>query len=595
MARVYDWLDERTGLRGLVRGAFDEPIRGGARWAYVFGSTLVFLFALQAITGIFLAMYYVPSADHAHASVAYIQKAVPGGGLLRGLHYYGASAMIIVIVAHIAQTFLYGAYKGKRELIWIVGGVLLLLILGFAFTGYLLPWDQEAYFGTKVGTSIAGEVPVVGSVTQRVMLGGTEMTSLTLSRFFMAHAFLLPLLTGLLVLLHVYLFRRAGAAGPYHDKDDARVERFYPKQLFKDSVFVLVMFVILVLLAELLPAQLGPQADPTADFLARPPWYFLPLFELLKYFPGKLSLIPTVVLPTILFGLLFLLPFLDRRKERNPLRRPVATAALVFTLVGAVALIVLSKYQDRANPEYSAKLKQQDQEAKSFLKAEFQPQQIGRSIAITPPEATNPLEVGAGPLKLFLANCANCHGVNATGGPLGPPLLNLARRRKLTADYLTNWIEGHGREPAADSMPRYRQLTEEERRELADWLLKLDKPIQQSTASVPPPESVEQSGAAKPPPATKPPATTKQPATVNPPGAYNTSCAVCHGDRGEGNIGPSLIGVPNKPNRTREDLLKILDDARAYGLKPPMPASFPKLSDDEKRAIVEWMSKLRRR
>src|SRR6266498_1021309 len=184
-ARIYDWLDERTNLRGLLRGALDEPIRGGARWAYVFGSTLLFLFGLQAVTGIFLAMYYVPSADHAHASVAYIQKAVAGGALIRGLHYYGASAMIILVVAHLTQTLLYGAYKGKREMLWIVGGVMLLIVLGFAFTGYLLPWDQAAFFGTKVGTSIAGEIPVVGPVQQRIMLGGTELTTLTLSRFFM--------------------------------------------------------------------------------------------------------------------------------------------------------------------------------------------------------------------------------------------------------------------------------------------------------------------------------------------------------------------------------------------------------------------------
>ncbi|HKQ05600.1 MAG TPA: cytochrome b N-terminal domain-containing protein [Blastocatellia bacterium] len=567
-ARLYDWLDERAGLRGQVRKILDEPIRGGARWAYVFGSTLVFLFVLQAITGVFLAMYYVPSADHAHASVAYIQKAVPGGALIRGLHYYGASVMIIVIVAHVAQTFLFGAYKGKRELVWVVGGVLLLLVLGFAFTGYLLPWDQEAYFGTKVGTSIVGEMPVAGAATQRIMLGGTEITSLTLSRFFMTHTFLLPLALALLVLLHLYLFRRVGPAGPFHHRDDDRVDRFYPKQLFKDSLFILAVFIVLVAVAEYMPAKLGPQADPTTDFLARPPWYFLPLFELLKYFPGKLSLIPTVLLPAVLFGTILLLPFLARRRERNPLRRPVASASLVFVLAGAVSLIALSKYQDRSNPEFRAKLEQQEEEAKAFLQAEFQPQQIGRSVAITPPAATNPVETNSGALKIFLANCANCHGVNATGGPLGPPLLNLARRRNLSFDYLTNWIAGHAREPMADSMPRYNQLAEEERRELAEWLLKLDKPVQRSTAALP------------------------AAGNAQPPAAYNTSCAVCHGDRGEGNIGPSLIGVMKKPKRRKEDLLNILDNSRAYGLKDPMPKSFPAISEEDKRAIVKWLAGL---
>src|SRR5688572_8198855 len=309
------------GLRELWRSALDEPIRGGARWAYVFGSVLAFLFALQLVTGMLLSVYYVPSADHAHASVAFIQKVVRGGALLRGLHAYGASAMIILVVAHFAQTFLFGAYKQKRELVWIVGGLLLLLILAFAFTGYLLPWDQEAYFATKVGVSIAGEVPVVGPMQRQIMLGGNDLTSLTLSRFFMVHALVLPLLLGLLVVLHVYLFRRAGPAGPFHDRHDGRIDRFFPRQLLKDSIAALIIFGGLLALAKFVPARLGPEADPTSDFPARPPWYFLPLFELLKYFPGKLSLIPTVLLPGALFVLIFLLPFFDRKAERNPLRR----------------------------------------------------------------------------------------------------------------------------------------------------------------------------------------------------------------------------------------------------------------------------------
>lgn len=568
-ARVYDWLDERTNLRGLLRGALDEPIRGGARWAFVFGSTLLFLFGLQAVTGIFLAMYYVPSADHAHASVAYIQKAVAGGALLRGLHYYGASAMIIIVVAHLAQTFLYGAYKGKRELLWVVGGVMLLIVLGFAFTGYLLPWDQAAFFGTKVGTSIAGEIPVVGPVQQRIMLGGTELTTLTLSRFFMVHVFLLPLTLGLLAVLHVYLFRRARPAGPYHSRADHRVERFYPKQLLKDSLFALLVFIILVVLAERVPADLGPQADPTSDYLARPPWFFLPLFQLLKYFPGKLSLIPTVGLPAILFGIIFLLPFFDRRAERHPLRRPVATAALVFALVGAVGLMALSKYQDRSNPEFNAKLQQQSEEAQAFLSAPFQPQEIGRSVAVLAPQSgASPAQINSIPLKIFLANCATCHGDNAAGGPSGPSLINLAGRRELTVPALTTSIGGHNRELSGDSMPRFKQLSADERSALAAWLLSLDRPLESKGT---------------------------RPAWLDsdPPAAYSENCATCHGDYGEGDVGPALFGVTAKPGRSAEDLTRLLKNSRAFGLKDPMPKSFPDVSEDDRRAIIEWLVKLK--
>jgi len=470
LKKLYDWLDERTGIKEITREALDEPIRGGARWAYVFGSVLLFLFAIQVVTGIFLSLYYVPSADHAHASVSYIQKAVPGGALLRGLHHYGATAMVILAVAHLAQTFLFGAYKKKRELLWIAGVAMLLIVLAFSFTGYLLPWDQAAYFGTKVGASIAGEIPVVGSVQQRIMLGGADLTTVTLSRFFTTHVFLLPLALVALVGLHLYLFRRSTPAGPFHNRDDKRIERFYPKQLFKDSVAVLICFVALVAMTRYSPAELGPVADPSSDYLARPPWYFMPLFQLLKYFPGKWAIIPIAVLPAALFGVLFLLPFFDRREERHPLKRPLATALLTLIIGGSIGLIFLAKYQDRNHPEFAGKIKQQEEEMQAYFAKPFEPQIIG-SAAVS------------------LAN----------GGK-----------------------------------------------------------------------------------------------ALEPPQAYAENCAACHGDKGEGvAVFPGLIGVAGKPQRSKEDLLKILDDAKAYGLKKPMPESFPKISPEDKQKIVEWMMRLK--
>jgi ubiquinol-cytochrome c reductase cytochrome b subunit len=465
-AKFRDWFDERTGAWKTARAALDEPIRGGARWTYVFGSGLAFLAALQALTGVALSVYYVPSSDHAHASVTFIQKAVPAGALLRGLHHYGSSAMIVLIVAHLTQVFLFGAYKAKRELVWMTGVVMLLVMLAFAFTGYLLPWDQAAYFGTKVGTSIASEIPVIGEIQRRIMLGGTELTTLTLSRFFTAHILLFPLSLLFLIVTHILLFRRAGAAGPFHQRDDHHVDSFYPKQMLKDAVFMLALFIVLAVTALKWPAELGPQADPTSDYLARPPWYFLPLFQLLKYFPGRFSLIPTVLIPGALFTLLFLLPFTDRRAERHPLRRPIATGMLALILAGLGGLIVLSKYEDRTNKEFSAKIMAQEEASHAFLKAKFQPQEIGQMFAVRP---------GAGA----------------------------------------------------------------------------------------------------------------------PPAVFGENCAACHGDRGEGNdVGPPLTGITEKPGRTPEDLLKMLNDSRVYGLKDPMPESFD-LSVDDKRQIVEWLKKLK--
>ena len=162
VTRLDVWLDQRTGIDSILHETLDEPIPGGARWAYIFGSGLLFLFVSQIITGIFLALYYVPSADHAHTVVSYIVKEVTSGSFIRSIHAYGSSGIIILLVLHIGQTIVYGSYKGRRELLWLSGCILLALMLGMAFTGYLLPWDEKAYFASAVGTNLIAEVPWIG-------------------------------------------------------------------------------------------------------------------------------------------------------------------------------------------------------------------------------------------------------------------------------------------------------------------------------------------------------------------------------------------------------------------------------------------------
>src|ERR1700719_5337441 len=257
---LWAWLNRRTGLDDLLRSALDEPIPGGARFAYIFGSGLLFIFLSQVITGVFLALYYVPSADHAHTTVAYITKAVTAGSFLRSLHAYGASAMVIVLFLHLSQTYIYGSYKGRRELLWLSGCVLFGLILAMAFTGYLLPWDQRSYFATAVGTNAVSEVPLIGESLRQLMRGGTDMGTLTISRFFVAHIFLIPAFIFALVASHILLFRKAGAAGPvsadpYHPKQKS--EPFYPRQVLMDLSLTALLIVGLGLLCFFAPMQLG--------------------------------------------------------------------------------------------------------------------------------------------------------------------------------------------------------------------------------------------------------------------------------------------------------------------------------------------------
>ena len=185
--QLYRWLDSRLNLKPVERTLLDEPIPGGASWIYVFGSVTLFLFLLQAVTGMFLAVYYAPTPDHAYDSIRYIETEVMFGAFVRGFHHWGASAMVVAIGLHMLQAFLYGAYKPPREAMWMVGVLLFLLVMTFAFTGYLLPWDQTAYWATQIGINMVGTVPVVGDFMMRVMRGGETLGALTLSRFFAIH------------------------------------------------------------------------------------------------------------------------------------------------------------------------------------------------------------------------------------------------------------------------------------------------------------------------------------------------------------------------------------------------------------------------
>src|SRR2546428_6230103 len=288
LSRLYAWLDSRLKLEPVKETLLDEPIPGGASWIYVFGSATLFLFFLQAITGMFLAVYYAPTPDHAYDSIRYIETQVLFGPFVRGLHHWGASAMVVAIGLHMLQVFLYGAYKPPRELMWMVGVLLLLLTMGFAFTGYLLPWDQNAYWATQVGINMVGSVPFVGTFLVRVMRGGDTLGALTLSRFFAVHILFLPTAIMVLIALHIFILRRVGPAGPWSKERAAqRREAFYPPQGFMDAGGMLGVFLVVALPALVVPFPLAGKANPPGPrFLPGPEWDFPFYYPLLKYMDG---------------------------------------------------------------------------------------------------------------------------------------------------------------------------------------------------------------------------------------------------------------------------------------------------------------------
>jgi ubiquinol-cytochrome c reductase cytochrome b subunit len=424
-----EWLDQRTGWRKVMHVALDEPVPGGSRWAYVFGSGLLFIFVSQAVTGVLLSLYYVPSADHAHVSVSFIQKQVSAGGFIRGIHSYGSSVMIVLLGLHLLQTLVYGAYKSRRELLWIVGCLLFLLILGMSFTGYLLPWDQKAYSATAVGTNIASELPLIGGYLKTLLRGGTEMGTLTLSRFFTLHVFVIPALITGAVALHVFLFRKAGAAGP-PVPDDVRAklptEPFFPRQVVKDFVFGAILLALLIVLATRWPASLGPQANPAdPTYVPRPEWYYLPVFQWLKYWQGAWSLLGLVVLPAVVVACLFALPFLDRSPERHPRRRLVVMMAAFVIVAGLASLGLAAHREDQRDPAVRAKIAAQEEEERRFMVTPFEPHEVG---GLAESARKMSAQESKGALLFVSAACIGCHGPEGKGG-LGlfklPPLTQM--------------------------------------------------------------------------------------------------------------------------------------------------------------------------
>lgn len=435
--RLGDWLDERTGYRALLGEALDESVPGGARLRYVFGSVLTYLFMQQVVLGILLASYYSPSATDAWASTAYIQDQVTGGWFLRGLHHHGSSLMVIVLILHMAQVFLAGAYKRPREVNWWTGLAMGGLVLAFALTGYLLPWDQKGYWATQVATGIMGGVPG-GEPLQALVQGGTEYGNLTITRFYALHVFVLPLGLTALLGLHLFLFRKHGVTPPAKLSEAELVNKtqpFWPNQLFLDVLAMFVTGLALVLITvQTHGAELFAPADPASNFVARPEWYFLFLFQLLKYFDGPLTIVATVLIPGAVATFLMLLPFVDRKPERALRKRGSVVAAMGLLMAGVVALTVIAISHDANDDKFQKALAQaheQAERARDLAKKGVPP---AGGVAVFENDPAFKAK------RSFEEHCATCHTIDgvAKGGEEAPTLVDFSSRE---------WLAGAVRRP----------------------------------------------------------------------------------------------------------------------------------------------------
>ena len=338
---IADWLEHRTGYRGIRKHLLDEPLPAGTGWWFTLGSLLLFGLGVQVVTGIALALFYAPTPDHAWDSVRYITTNVRGGAFLRGLHHWGASLVVVAAVLHMVRVLFFGSYKKPRELNWLVGLLLLQVILAFGLTGYLLPWDQRAYWATVVTINIARLTPMIGDMVATVLQGGADIGALTLTRWYAVHVMVLPAVLIGLVVVHLYLMRRHGISGPVTPRVGSS-QMFFPHQAARDLTVAAIAGVLLATLAWRGAPALEPPADPTSsDYIPRPEWYFLGLFQLLKYFPGKLEVIGALVVPGLVMTFLALLPWIDRARGREPRERRFVLGLVTAGLAAVVTLTTL--------------------------------------------------------------------------------------------------------------------------------------------------------------------------------------------------------------------------------------------------------------
>jgi len=345
------FLDDRMHFRLVVsffKKQLYKRLPPHTGWMHVFGSLALLTFLSQFVTGILLLLYYRPTLKEAHESIQYITGDVPFGWLIRQLHAWGATLMMLAVILHMTRTYFMASFKRPRELTWIIGVVIFIVTMLFGFTGYLLPWNQLSYWATTVGTEVVGAVPWVGNYLKEILLGGPTVGQETLSRFFLIHVTLLPWTLVILIVLHLILMRihnlstleDVGQEKPFPPESGVP---FWPVHMAKESIVAMACFGVLLTLSVLSPWEIGEPADPleTPEGI-KPEWYFLPTYQLLKYFSGPLGKFLGIMVSGVPFVLLFLWPFIERGPARHPSRRRWAMRlgyvavflALAFGLLG---------------------------------------------------------------------------------------------------------------------------------------------------------------------------------------------------------------------------------------------------------------------
>lgn len=550
LTQLAGWLDSRTGYSTVVKLITDEPIPGGARWWYVFGSILSFLLVLEFATGVVLAAYYDPSTSGAWASTAFIQDSLSFGWFVRGLHSFGSSALIVLAAVHALQVVIFGAYKAPREMGWLSGLGFMGLLLLFALSGYGMPWDEKGYTAKQVDFMITGTAPIAGPFLQRLMQGGETMGNYTLTHINAAHTYILPALALLILVIHIAVVKRNGVT-PKWGVDEAKLARttqtYWPYQASRDAVACGVTFVLLSLIVIATHgAELAGPADPTGSYQARPEWYMLPVYQLRKYFEGPLEMLIVVVSPAVVSLLLGSLPWLDRATDRDPRRRkPILFGALF----GGVMLGVLGYLpirhdaHDASFQQSRAEAEERGQLARTLAKKGVLPE---GGLAVYRNDPAYRVR------ELWNEHCATCHSFAGRGGKDGPDFLGYGSRP---------WINEFLRQPDG---PRFMAGAKFEKGMKAvtgtdDELGALTELVYAQTGAADVDHALVEKGKGL---------------------MSEKDCDSCHDfDGTSGNTGPNLKGYG-----TLAYLIDVIGDAgdeRLYGAKNKMPRFAGKLTPEE--------------
>lgn len=498
--RIERWLARWTTLQDIERSLIDEPSSGLSAWARTTAGVVVMLLAVQLVTGLLLAFYYVPSAESAHTTVSFIEKVLPAGSWLRALHHYGSQWLTLALVLHLAQMFWRATYR-RRPVGWIAAVILLMLVLMGGATGYSLPWDARAFFGTRVAEGIAGGTPLVGDLSRRWLIGGTDITPVTLARFFALHVLVTPSLIFLTLVARLFIFRERATVSA---EEERVLERWLRGQMVRNAIVAGLVFLLLALYSYWNYAPLGPSADTAAPgYLPRPGAQFRWLFQLLKYLPGQAASVVAVALPALIFIGLASLPFLNPPRIRRVIAHPRRiTGAALFALGFALFTVMtaISYYKDARDPVIRAQLARQSAEEAAFRAAPFVPLRT-RTSESTIDDTTNATDKGAGngaaatndnsnassnrpqkvisatsPPESYVAKCSGCHGTRGQGVKIYPRLIGISAKPRRTVEdiiALMNDPQAYGLDPLMPSFAD--KLTEEEKREIAEWTASLKK------------------------------------------------------------------------------------------------------------------------